>query len=165
VGDKRSTPSLNRTVSALAARQHGVVARRQLRELGLSEGAITAQAAAGRLHPVFHGTYAVGHGAISRRGEMLAAVMSCGEGAVVSHGSAAELLGLWERRGALIDVIAPNRLGRRIDGVRRRFVRPPGPRETGIHDGVPCTAPSRTIVDLAGILGRVRCGAWSSRPP
>jgi very-short-patch-repair endonuclease len=39
--------------------------------------------------------------------------------------------------------------------VRRRHVPPPLPDEVRVHAGVPATGPSRTIVDLAGILDEV----------
>jgi len=84
---------------------------------------------------------------------MLAAVLACGEGSVVSHGTAAALLGLWERPPADLDVIAPVQAGRKIDGIRRRYVPPPSPGDALIHEGVPCTNPSRTIVDLASAFG------------
>jgi very-short-patch-repair endonuclease len=84
---------------------------------------------------------------------MLAAVLACGEGSVVSHGTAAALLGLWDYQPRLVDVIAPVQAGRRIDGIYRRHVPPPLPREAWIHEAIPCTSPSRTIVDVAGIVG------------
>jgi hypothetical protein len=108
---------------------------------------------AGFLHPVFRGAHAVGHKAISRRGRMLAAVMACGEGAILSHGSAAELLRLWDKQQALIHVIPPRRAGRKIDGVRWHGVRYPAEDEVEVIDGIPCTTASRTLVDVAGSFG------------
>ncbi|HEX7293521.1 MAG TPA: DUF559 domain-containing protein [Solirubrobacterales bacterium] len=84
---------------------------------------------------------------------MLAAVLACGEGSVVSHGTAAFLLSLWDRQPRHIDVIAPVQAGRKISGIRRRHTPPPSRHDAILHDRVPCTSPSRTIVDLAGIVG------------
>lgn len=84
---------------------------------------------------------------------MIAAVLSCGDGAVLSHGSAAELIGLWDKRPHAIDVIAPRRAGRKIDGVRWHNVPRPSPTETEVRHGIPCTTASRTLVDMAGRLG------------
>lgn len=81
---------------------------------------------------------------------MLAAVLACEEGTVLSHGSAAELLGLWDKRLPQIEVIPPDWSGRKIKGIRWHRVRLPLPDETVIRDGVPCTTVSRTIVDMAG---------------
>ena len=120
----------------------------------MSDRTIDGQAEAGRLHPVLREVFAVGHRAIDREGQMLAAVLACGEGTVVSHGSAAELLGLWDKRPVLVNVIAGTQAGRKIDGVRWHRVLPPEPREVVVVDGVPCTTVARTLVDLAGCLSR-----------
>src|SRR3954467_13692434 len=76
---------------ALLRRQHGVVARRQLLELGLNADAINHRLERGRLHPVVRGVYAVGRPEVSRFGMWMAAVLACGPCAVISHGSAAAL--------------------------------------------------------------------------
>lgn len=72
---------------------------------------------------------------------------------MLSHGSAAELIRLWDKRPVPVDVIVPRRAGRAIEGVRWHNVRRPEPREIEIRKGIPCTTPSRTLVDMAGRLG------------
>jgi very-short-patch-repair endonuclease len=61
-------------------------------------------------------------------------------------------LALWAElvESETIDVIAPVEPGRKIAGVRRRFVPPPEGREVWRRNGVPVTSPARTIVDCAG---------------
>lgn len=137
-------------IAELAERQHGVVSRRQLRALGLSEREITARTATGNLHSLFRGTFAVGHRVIGRQGRMLAAVLACGDGAVLSHGSAAELQGLWDKQPIPVDVIPPRRAGRKIPDIRWHNVRRPSPAELEICEGIPCTTVARTLVDMAG---------------
>jgi very-short-patch-repair endonuclease len=68
----------------------------------------------------------------------------------VSHGTAAWLYGLSQKRPQAIDVIAPVEAGRKIVGIRRRFVPMPAGREIWRRGGVPVTSPARTIVDCAG---------------
>lgn len=143
-------------VAALAARQHGVVSRKQLRYLGMSEAGISRAAAMGRLHPLFRGTYAVGHRRLTERGRLMAAVLACGKGTVVSHRSAGALLKLIDEGPVVIDVIASGSRGRKIDGIRFHRVRPPRLEETGTVAGIPCTSPARTLVDLAGTVGEWR---------
>src|SRR5215204_4554581 len=75
----------------LVERQHGVVARRQLIALGFSERAIDHRLATGRLHRIHQGVYAVGRPSVSSHGRWMAAVLACGETAVLSHSSAAAL--------------------------------------------------------------------------
>jgi hypothetical protein len=140
-------------VSRLAARQHGVISRPQLRSFGLSDSAIGRAVQAGRLHPVFRGVYAVGHPAIVTRGRMRAATLACGGGSVVSHLSAAALLGLLDRAPVVVDVIARGQRGRRISGIRTHPGAPLRREEFGTVAGVPCTSPARTLVDFAGTVG------------
>lgn len=134
-----------------ADRQHGVISRNQLRALGLSEAAIDHAIATGHLYPLFRGTFAVGRPQPGRSGLLVGATLACGEGSVISHGTAAAHLGLWKRPWSrLIDVIAPVEAGRKIPDIRRRFTPPPLPREVLLHDRVPCVTPARVIVDVAG---------------
>lgn len=139
--------------SDIASRQHGVISRDQLRNLGFKDGAISHAVSTGRLHRVFHGAYSLGHGRIAQRGRLMAATLACSKGTVVSHRSAAALLGLIDKGPVVIDVIAPPSHGRGIDGIYLHRVRPPRLEETGTFDGIPCTSPSRTQVDLAGVVG------------
>ena len=44
--------ALDGVIAALATRQHGVIAREQLRRLGLSDSAVSRRVPTGRLHPV-----------------------------------------------------------------------------------------------------------------
>ena len=137
-----------------AAHQHGVVSRGQLRRLGASEEAIEQGVAAGRLFRLFRSVYSLGRADVEREGRLLAAVLACGPGAVVSHGTAAALLGLWDYEPPELDVIAPIEAGRKLPGIRRRFVPLPESSQVVRVRRVPCTNVARTVVDMAGILRR-----------
>ena len=119
----------------------------------MSDTAITREAELGRLHRIFRGAFAVGHPRPDERSRLMAAALACGKGAMVSHRSAAALLGLLDKGPVVIDVIAPPSRGRKIDGIRFHRVRPPRLEETGTFDRIPCTSPARTLVDLAGVIG------------
>src|SRR5688572_6431224 len=99
---QKTEPPLEQRVAALARRQHGVVTRAQLEELGVGRSAVTEWSARGRLHRVHRGVYAVGHLSLTRNGRFMAAVLACGEGAALSHLSAAVLWEILEDRGQLI---------------------------------------------------------------
>jgi hypothetical protein len=148
-----SRHDFERHLARLAASQHGVVSRGQLRTLGLGDGAIEHVVRLGRLHRLFRGVYAVGHPGIGERGRLRAASLACGTGAVVSHRSAAALLRLIDKGPRVIDVLAPGTRGRTIDGIHLHRVRAPRPDEVGTVAGIPCTSPSRTLVDLASVVG------------
>lgn len=119
----------------------------------MSDTVIRGEIEAARLHRIFRGTYALGHREVGPQGRLRAAALACGNGAVVSHRSAGALLGLLDKGPTVIDVIAPPERGRKIDGIRFHRVRPPRRDEVGTVDGIPCTSPARTLVDLAGTVG------------
>ncbi len=80
-------------IAALADRQFGVIALLQLRRLGLSYWQIEARVAAGRLHPLFRGVYAVGHRNISPQGWLIAAQLAIPDG-FLTHRTSAGVWGL-----------------------------------------------------------------------
>jgi very-short-patch-repair endonuclease len=109
VGQKSDTPDAK--VAATAARQHGVVTRRQLEAAGLGARAIRNRVDRGQLHRVYHGVYAVGHRGLSLHGRFMVAVLACGENAVLSHGSAAVLWKLLKPLEGPVHVSVPTTSG------------------------------------------------------
>jgi predicted transcriptional regulator of viral defense system len=131
----------------MASRQHGVVSRAQLYKLGFDNPAVERRIAGGRLHRLYRGVYAVGHTVLGPHARWLAAVLACGEGAALSHRSAAALWGLHPTAAARIDVTVS-----RTSGVRStaRIVvhRPVRPADTTRREGIPVTTPMHTLADL-----------------
>ncbi len=78
-------------LARLAQRQHGVVTLAQLAAVGIGPSGTRNRVAAGRLHRVHRGVFAVGHALLPGRGHWMAAVLACGPDAVLSHRSAAAL--------------------------------------------------------------------------
>jgi very-short-patch-repair endonuclease len=132
----------------LARRQHGVVTRAQLLDRGFRPDAIKHRVATGRLHLLWRGVYAVGRPETSREGRWMAAVLSCGPDALLSHGAAAALWGLMPSTAG-IDVVVPEGVYRRRPGIRvhRRSGLVTEHRRTVA--GIPVTDPVSTLVDLA----------------
>jgi very-short-patch-repair endonuclease/predicted transcriptional regulator of viral defense system len=139
---------------ALAQRQHWVVTHAQLVELGFTEEAIRWRLAEGRLHRVHRGVYAVGRPQLSQAGRFMAAVMRCGGDACLSHISAGAH---WKLRPS------PPSASIHISLLAAVFRQPPGikthrrpnlpPEDVTVHDGIPITTPTRTLIDLALTLG------------
>lgn len=152
--DPSTQHSTSQKVWGLASEQHGVIARRQLLELGLDMYAIRHRVGTGRLHPVVRGVYAVGRPGLTGRGRWMAMVLACGSGAVLSHWSAAALLGIGnEKRVVEVSVRTCSDRGRERGGVlvhRRRGLRDG---DCSVRDCIPVTAPVRTLVDLAAASG------------
>jgi hypothetical protein len=135
-------------VADLAKGQHGIVGRDQLQALGLTSSAIGRRVEAGRLHVIHRGVYAVGHTAITQRGRWMAAVLASGDGAVLSHRSAAALWGIWGSGTGEIHVTVP-RKSRSTRSIRRHFsVLRDDERE--VRDGIPVTSAPGANHDLAG---------------
>lgn len=140
------------TIAALAARQHGVVTRRQLLAAGVSPDVLDRRLKARRLVRLHRGVYRVGPVVAPRAPEM-AAVLACGDSAVLAHGSAAML---WRmvpggRPGDEPEVIHPDghpcRPGIRVHRLRTLRVD-----EVTSLDGIPITTPARTLYDLASTV-------------
>jgi very-short-patch-repair endonuclease len=149
-GGKSSSREKDRALGELAKRQHGVVARRQLLALGISERAIDGRMGRGQLHQVFRGVFVFGSRRIGRKGRWMAAVLAAGEAAVLSHRSAARLWRLLPPAAEVIDVICPSdRVVRRKGIVNHSFELQSD--EWLVRDGIPVTSPFRTIFDLAAI--------------
>ena len=146
-GERRSR-DWDATVALLAERQHGVVSRLQLIEIGLGADAIDRRIQAGRLHPIHRGVYAVGHRRLSREGRYLAAVLATD--GVLSHRSAADLWELRASREPGIDVtVSADRRGEPRLRIHRNAIERI---ETTTRHGIPVTKPLRTLLDLAAVI-------------
>jgi very-short-patch-repair endonuclease len=139
---------------ARAAKQHGVVLRRQLLDGGFTPSAIKHRISRGDLHPMWRGVYAVGRPEVDKYGRWMAATLICGPAALLSHESAAELWQLRRTRAGPIHVSAPLSANHRREGIALH-------RRTALaaHDftrrlGIPVTSPLCTLVDLADRLPR-----------
>lgn len=138
-------------VAHLASRQHGIVSYAQLREAGMTGNGIAQRARRGQLHRLHRGVYAVGHRPVSRRGFWMAAVFACGEGAVLSHRSAAELWSLLRPQRGPIHVSTPARSGRaKREGLCLHRCSSLVAGTTTRRLNIPVTTPARTIADLRG---------------
>ena len=143
--------SAARSVEAwgLVRRQHGVLSRRDLEALGFSKMAIEHRVATGRLHPIARGIYAVGRPELTPHGSWMAAVLVCGDGAVLSHRSAAELWGIGREQTGRIDVTVPRRCTSKRDGLRMRGRPSLSSQSFTPWHGIPVTDPVQTLIDLA----------------
>lgn len=143
--EQRPTPRRDRALSVLATRQFGVLSREQLLTAGLTPRTIERWLDASRLHPLHRGVYAYGLKTVGQRGHWLAAVLACGDGAVLSHASAAALWGLVRSRGP-VDVTSSRSHNRRGIRVHRATLHP---EDRTRHRGIPVTSVARTLFDYA----------------
>ncbi len=138
-------------LAATATRQGGNVTRVQLLAAGLSSTAIATRVRRGDLHRRHHGVYGLGHQAPVVHGAEFAAMLACGEGAVISHESAAAV---WcpDRLEAPSEVTL-SIVGRkaRRQGIRVHRVARLDPVEIRVLGGLRVTSPARTVLDLAAV--------------
>jgi very-short-patch-repair endonuclease len=134
-----------------------VISRRQLLALGYSSKGIEHRLRRGRLHVLHRSVYAVGRREVGEEGRWMGAVLVCGDGAALSHRSAAALYGIgseriWERTAdlvtPLIELSVPGSAGARRRGLRVHRRSLPAAELTS-HRDVPVTAIVRTLIDLA----------------
>ena len=148
----------------LVRHQCGVVTRAQVLRSGLTDEHIEANIAAGRWSRLYPGIYATFSGSPPRRAQLWAAVLRVGTDAILSHDTAAELVGLTDRTSPAIHVTVPHgrSLGR-VPGVRlhrsnraavaRHPTRTP-PQSRVEETVIDLTQSARTIEDAVGWLGR-----------
>jgi len=132
----------------LASAQKGIVTRAQLLTAGVSQTMVRRLVKNGVLHRLFRGVYAVGHLALAPYGREQAALLACGEDAVLSRHSAAALWGLLDTVSPVVSVTVQRghsgcRPGIRVH--RKHLDRP----EIRRRHGLLVTSPARTIIDLA----------------
>jgi hypothetical protein len=139
------------TVARIAGRQNGVVARRQLLDAGLTSSGIERLVANGTLIPVHRGVYRVGHAAPSALATYTAAVLACGEDAVLSGRAAAYVQRLGKRRRIPPPEVT-TRSDRRPEGILVSRCRRMDRRDVTRMHNIPMTTVARTVVDLAGLV-------------
>jgi very-short-patch-repair endonuclease len=141
----RNAPS-DRAIVALAARQHGIVTTAQLLNAGVGRRSIARRVERGWLIPRFRGVYQVGPVA-AQYGREMAAALACGEGAALSHQSAAAIWG-FARDDDVVHVTVTrdvrSRAGLRVHRTLSL--------NAVVHQGLPLTDPARTLNDLERTL-------------
>lgn len=132
-------------VGRCAARQHGLLTRRQALACGLTPAMIRTRLRNGTFSPVLRGVYRLTAAPRSWKQEVLAIVLWAGDGAAASHGTAAKLWGF---------PVDPKQIevtvGRHLDAIRsdvRVHNGQLGP--IAFVDGIPTTSPARTLLDVA----------------
>jgi very-short-patch-repair endonuclease len=136
---------IDAVIAAVAERQHGIITRCQLLDLGLSSSAIHRRVGAGRLHVLHPGVYAVGDRALPTLGRLAAAVYACGDDAVAGRRSAAALHNLRAHNGTPEVIARPGTRNHEGIGITRTPVQPD---EITLVQGISVTTVARTLLDL-----------------
>jgi hypothetical protein len=118
-------------------------------ELGFSKAAIEHRLRKGRLHQASKGVYLVGWARLTRERRWMVAVLACGDGAMLSHRSAAALWGFGKERRGVIDVSIHRHCKVRRPGIHVRDRAGLRIRDVGTRLNIPVTQPVRTMLDIA----------------
>jgi very-short-patch-repair endonuclease len=141
--------AVEREIARIARRQDNVMTLAQLLEAGLGPRGVRHRVQAGKLQRLHRGVFLLGAAPPSRMARARAAVMACGEGAVVSHRSAAEMFGLIPETDGEVDVTVVGRNPGTHAGIRLHRPRAlPRYCVTSMR-GIPVTSVARAIADLA----------------
>jgi hypothetical protein len=142
--------SVERVLARIAHQQHGLVTRSQLLAAGVSSAGIERRQRKGALLREHRGVYRVGHRAPSPEASYLAAVLACGEGALLSGRAAGWLLRLLKGSPPPPELTTPTK--RRTKGVGTRRSPSVCRQHRTTFRGIPVTSIPRTLVDLAAVL-------------
>jgi very-short-patch-repair endonuclease len=134
----------------VAAAQRGLVHRSQILEVGIGRGSIAHRVSVGSLHRVLPSVFAVGHPALQPGAFETAVLLFCGDDCVLSHGTAAALWGMVPAAPPAVSVTVVRRHLRQPPSVRVHRVDELDSRDIRFRDGLPVTAPARTLIDFAG---------------
>jgi hypothetical protein len=145
---------IDKTLTELAARQHGVVTRAEARHAGLNDRAIEWRVATGRWLVAQRGVYTIAGAPETYEQRLLAAVLAAGKVAVASHRSAARVEHIpgFERATVEVTVLHPRRRAKPIAGGKRHYstLLPDAHRKT--VDAIPTTTVARTLFDLCAVV-------------
>jgi predicted transcriptional regulator of viral defense system len=142
-----SQEAVDRAIAAVAAIQWGNITRRQLLDLGLTKQDVSYRVKIGRLYRVFRGVYSVGHPPTTPHQRASAAVLACGPGAALSHGSAMTLWGYWRQWDKPFEVTVVG--DRRTKGIRVHRSTTLRRQDVTVQLGIRVTTPARTLIDMS----------------
>jgi very-short-patch-repair endonuclease len=152
--ERDGTVDCDRVASWVASQQLALITTPQLGVCGLRRNAITGRERHGVLYRVHQGVYLYGQPTFLPGGREFAAVLACGDSALVSH-----LSGGWVWRitppydgDVQITVVGSARRQRR--GIEIHRVGHLHPEDWSECNGIPVTSPARTLIDLAAYLTR-----------
>ncbi len=135
----------------IAAAQRTLVTTAELARCGLGKDAVAYRVKSGRLHPVFHGVYSFGCGELPPLAREQAALLVCGEGAFLSHHTAAFIWGLRRSAPPTVEVSVCGRGCRSREGLRVHRIRAVDRRELRRKHGLWVSSPARTVLELAAV--------------
>ena len=141
--------AVERVIARIGRRQDNVITFEQLLDAGLGSRGVSHRVKARTMQRLYRGVFLLGAAPPTLMARARAAVFACGEGAVASHRSAAELFGLLPEAGGGVDVTVVGRNPGAEPGIRLHRPRAIAKPDVTSARGIPVTSIARTICDLA----------------
>jgi len=163
------TSDLDRELRKIAERQHGLLTRHQLSQLGASSDAVAHRCDTGVLERLSRRVLRLAGSVPSDEQRLLAAVLDAGAGAVLTGPTAAACWGIPGFRLDVTEVLRPRSARGRTGGLGRvRTTRVLPAHHVLCWRGIPITSPARTVFELAGThhplrVERALDHAWGRR--
>ena len=139
-------------IAKIAELQRGHITREQLRAAGVSDAATARLIAARLLISVHQSVYVARPAMPVPLGRETAALLACGPSAFLSHASAAGLWSLCDSLTGPVDVTVVRDRHRKTPGIRGHRSGCLLRRDARVEQGLPVTAPARTLLDRAATL-------------
>jgi very-short-patch-repair endonuclease len=135
-------------VRAIARNQAGIVSRAQLRAAGVDGSMVGRALRAGKLHGVHRGVYAtVAPELLTEEGHLVAALLAAGDGALLSHGTAAWRWRIIPALPSVITLVVPR--PRTVEGLKLHVSGNLRKDDITLNGRFRSTTVPRTLLDLA----------------
>ena len=145
--------SVDARIRAIAEKQRGRVSRAQLLAFGVTPDAIVRRLRNGSLERFHRGVYGLPRTAAIPLAAEAAALLACGDHAVLSHHSAVTMWGLRAGVARPVHVTIPGDRGcRGLSGVNVHRSYTITPTDVRLHRDLPVTGPARALLDAAATL-------------
>ena len=147
-----TTPSVDRRIAQLAARQFGVFSRQQAIAADFDPQAIRYRLSSGRWERVAHNVFRLAGVPDGWHQRLLVACLSWGPPAAISHRAAGRLMHLAGLERELVELtVPPNRRGAGTGTVHRSRLTAA---DVEIIEGIRVTKAARTLIDIAAVVHR-----------
>ena len=137
-------------MAGIAGRDHGIVARGELLDAGLSAAGIARRVQKGLLFPEYRGVWCVGQPASTREARYMAAVKAGPADALLAEHAAAHVWGLVKGTPPQPRIVSSHEC--KVPGLRARRCRGLAAADGARWKSIPITTVPRTLVDLAPLL-------------
>jgi hypothetical protein len=139
------------TIRTSPLEHFGLITTRALLAGGLTHSAISRRVKRGALIRRYPGVYSLSPGELARDAASMAAVLACGDGAVLAHLSVAEF---WDCSRWFVPEphVLVARRHRPVEGIVVHHARRLDARDVTVHRGVPVTTVARMLIDLSDDL-------------